>query len=72
MGTRPGEPLPLASGLLLSRYMAKAVWLQRVVEPDWVPTQKLHFPMCPSGSVTQSSLGLGLVTSPNLWLSTNQ
>ncbi|XP_054430934.1 palmitoyltransferase ZDHHC19 [Pteronotus mesoamericanus] len=30
------------------RYMAKAVWLQRVVEPDWAPVQNLHFPTCPS------------------------
>lgn len=43
-----GGALPLASGLLLPRYMAKAVWLQRVVEPDWVLMQNLHCPMCPS------------------------
>lgn len=28
--------------------MAKAVWLQRVVEPDWVLMQNQHCPMCPS------------------------
>lgn len=44
METRPGETLPLASGLLLPRYMANAVWLQRVVEPDRVLVQNLHFP----------------------------
>ncbi|KAF6122742.1 zinc finger DHHC-type palmitoyltransferase 19 [Phyllostomus discolor] len=30
------------------KYMANAIWLQRVVEPDWVPVQNLHFPTCPS------------------------
>ncbi|XP_006753471.1 PREDICTED: probable palmitoyltransferase ZDHHC19 [Myotis davidii] len=30
------------------KYMAKAVWLQRVVEPDWVFMQNLHCPTCPS------------------------
>ncbi|XP_006869496.1 PREDICTED: probable palmitoyltransferase ZDHHC19 [Chrysochloris asiatica] len=32
------------------KYMAKAVWLQRVVQHDWVPLQNLHLhtPTCPS------------------------
>ncbi|KAF5916816.1 hypothetical protein HPG69_012175, partial [Diceros bicornis minor] len=47
-GTRPGGPQPLTCGLLLPRYMDKAVGLQSVVGPDWVPTQNLHFPTCPS------------------------
>lgn len=47
-GDQARGPPPLASGLLLPRYMAKAVWLQRVVEPDWVLMQNLHCPMCPS------------------------
>lgn len=47
-GDQARGALPLASGLLLPRYMAKAVWLQRVVEPDWVLLQNLHCPTCPS------------------------
>uniref|UniRef100_F6V9R2 Uncharacterized protein n=1 Tax=Equus caballus TaxID=9796 RepID=F6V9R2_HORSE len=34
--------------LVLPRYMAEAVGLQRVVGPDWVPMQTLHCPMGPS------------------------
>nr|KAF6478847.1 zinc finger DHHC-type palmitoyltransferase 19 [Molossus molossus] len=30
------------------KYMAKAVLLQRVVEPDWVLMQNLHSPTCPA------------------------
>ncbi|VCX38070.1 unnamed protein product [Gulo gulo] len=30
------------------KYMAKAVWLQRMVGSDWAPMQNLHFPMCTS------------------------
>ncbi|GAB5576527.1 palmitoyltransferase ZDHHC19 isoform X5 [Prionailurus iriomotensis] len=30
------------------KYMAEAVWLQRVAASDWVPMQNLHFPVCPS------------------------
>ncbi|XP_025769339.1 probable palmitoyltransferase ZDHHC19 [Puma concolor] len=30
------------------KYMAEAVWLQRVAGSDWVPMQNLHFPVCPS------------------------
>ncbi|CAN0526852.1 unnamed protein product [Rangifer tarandus platyrhynchus] len=30
------------------KYMAEAVWLQRVVGSDWVPLQTPHFPTCPS------------------------
>ncbi|XP_020925825.1 probable palmitoyltransferase ZDHHC19 [Sus scrofa] len=30
------------------KYMAEAVWLQRVVGPDQVPTQNPHFPTSPS------------------------
>ncbi|XP_078309222.1 palmitoyltransferase ZDHHC19 isoform X3 [Panthera onca] len=30
------------------KYMAEAVWLQRVAGSDWVPIQNLHFPVCPS------------------------
>lgn len=44
----PGRSLLLASDLLLPRYMAEAVRMQRVVEPDWVPMQNLHFPTCPA------------------------
>lgn len=44
-GTGPGGPRTLPSDLLLPRYMAKAVWLQRMVGSDWAPMQNLHFPM---------------------------
>lgn len=47
-GTRPGGPQPLPPDLLLPRYMAEAVSLQRMVGSDWVPTQNLHFPTYPS------------------------
>ncbi|XP_072581876.1 palmitoyltransferase ZDHHC19 [Vulpes vulpes] len=30
------------------KYMAEAVWLQRMVGSDWVPKQNLHGPLCPS------------------------
>ncbi|XP_049631537.1 palmitoyltransferase ZDHHC19 [Suncus etruscus] len=30
-----------------TKYMAEAVWLQRVVGPTWVPRQHPHFPSCP-------------------------
>ncbi|XP_052505622.1 palmitoyltransferase ZDHHC19 [Budorcas taxicolor] len=30
------------------KYMAEAVWLQRVVGSDWVPIQTPRFPTCPS------------------------
>lgn len=52
------------SGLLLPRYMAKAVWLQRMVGSDWAPMQNLHFPMCTS--VLSPPANPGPVPGPQL------
>lgn len=37
-------------GPCLPRYMAEAVWLQRVVKPDWVPEQNPPIAVCPPAS----------------------
>ncbi|XP_076974121.1 palmitoyltransferase ZDHHC19 isoform X2 [Tamandua tetradactyla] len=52
------------------KYMAKAVWLQRVVGPHWAPMQTLHSPTCPSalGSSALPVYGPGTqFQSPSLY-----
>ncbi|XP_044944695.1 palmitoyltransferase ZDHHC19 isoform X3 [Mustela putorius furo] len=46
------------------KYMAKAVWLQRMVGSDWAPMQNLHFPMCTS--VLSPPANPGPVPGPQL------
>ncbi|XP_071070830.1 palmitoyltransferase ZDHHC19 isoform X2 [Dasypus novemcinctus] len=41
------------------KYMAKAVWLQRVMGPDWVSVQTPRPPLCPSAVSPPALLGYG-------------
>lgn len=50
--------------LVLPRYMAEAVWLQRVVGSDWVPLQTPRFPTCPSVLSTPTFPGPGSGPQP--------
>ncbi|KAG8511016.1 putative palmitoyltransferase ZDHHC19 [Galemys pyrenaicus] len=46
------------------KYMTEAVWLQRVVQPDWVPTQNLHIPLRPSVLNPSAPSGPGSGSQP--------